>query len=826
MSTHPPTRPYRLYPAYCFRVSPTFNTWVKLTAADVQALRSDRDFAGQHIYFHLNHPIRYVRIVGVVVAIDDINLKYTALTIDDGSGATIELKIVRKPSAEKNPVDTSSNTEIDNVCVISRLGIFEVTVDKQPLDIGSALKAKCTISEFRGVKQLDLKRVSIVSTTDEEAKAWAETATFKQQTLSKPWHISSAEHKKIKHDIKAEKNKVLEYERLKAEYEAKKQDQRLAREVYHAQRERKLEARRRKEETMMNGETMDPVTAISQLSDEAIRVSIDEAGRPPSPFENIQNPLQYDPLPPDKSIRVLDLAPGSWDEPVHCSLRTVRLNAENLLYEAISYAWGDHTDRKTIVCNDSVFSTTRSLFEALQRFRRIDTIRTLWADAICINQDDTGERTSQVQLMSLIYSKASCVLIWLQHEEDDVVRSSLNSICRFIRRSEPLESENLFYRWHGFALTSFEDIDTFDTHFYPFDALYSICSAAWFRRGWILQEFALSCSACIYWGHAEFDPAWLFSTILKIDAVEYPYQCLDIFYRCVMIGSLKMSEHGLRQKLSFFCLLWATRKFTFSDPKDRIYGLLGLSTLECDPGSGLTFETPDYSISTRECYRRIAAKILLELKDPRVLCTVRHDASLRENWPSWVPDWSRMDSTCFPCFESFLTEDKDNRRMDLVDISRELYGVHDCIRISGFRIDNILQELAQYAGLHDLLTEAVRLQRTQELFNHLEQEYQLHPQLIAITFGTLHRHVELDSESSAALLDAYHELMSCLGPEVALPGDVIVALHGSNMPFVLRPIEKGLWRLAGECSISEYHDGRITREWERRGSVSENSCIY
>lgn len=46
MSTHPPAHPYRLYPAYCFRASPTFNTWVKLTANDVQGLRSEPDFQG------------------------------------------------------------------------------------------------------------------------------------------------------------------------------------------------------------------------------------------------------------------------------------------------------------------------------------------------------------------------------------------------------------------------------------------------------------------------------------------------------------------------------------------------------------------------------------------------------------------------------------------------------------------------------------------------------------------------------------------------------------------------------------------------------------
>ncbi|CAN9141392.1 unnamed protein product [Alternaria sp. RS040] len=253
MSTQASSRPYRLYPAYCFKASPTYNTWVKLTAADVQALRSEKEFQAQRgLYFHLNHPIRYVRIVGVVVAIDEINLRYTALTIDDGSGATIELKIVRIPPVEQNPIDTSSNTKVSNLNIVSRLGIFEVVVDDQPLDIGSIVKAKCTISEFRGNKQLELQRISVITTTDEEARAWAETAAFKQTVLSRPWHISSAEHKQIKHKIKADEKREREYERRKAEYEVKKEEHRLAREAYYAQREKKLEARRRKEEVMLN----------------------------------------------------------------------------------------------------------------------------------------------------------------------------------------------------------------------------------------------------------------------------------------------------------------------------------------------------------------------------------------------------------------------------------------------------------------------------------------------------------------------------------------------------------------------------------------------
>jgi hypothetical protein len=207
---------------------------------------------GQRIYFHLNHPIRYVRLVGVVVAIDDINQNYTVLTIDDGSGKNIEVKIVRLNPEIYNPVKSPSNTMIDNVNVISQCGVFEVMVDQQPLDIGTVVKAKCTIFELWGRKQLEMKRVWVVTDTNEEAQAWAETAAFKQEVLATPWHISSTEHKRITKEIKKEQKRAQEYERLKAEHAAKKKEHMKAREEYLAKREAKSEARRRIEEVMMN----------------------------------------------------------------------------------------------------------------------------------------------------------------------------------------------------------------------------------------------------------------------------------------------------------------------------------------------------------------------------------------------------------------------------------------------------------------------------------------------------------------------------------------------------------------------------------------------
>lgn len=89
---------------------------------------------------------------------------------------------------------------------------------------------------------------------------------------------------------------------------------------------------------------------------------------------------------------------------------------DNPVYETISYVWGDGKVRKPIVVNGSRIEVTVNLFSALRRFRRPDTPRVLWADAVCIDQGDKNERSSQVRLMGRVYEECWQVLIWLGEE--------------------------------------------------------------------------------------------------------------------------------------------------------------------------------------------------------------------------------------------------------------------------------------------------------------------------------------------------------------------------------------------------------------------------
>jgi len=63
-------------------------------------------------------------------------------------------------------------------------------------------------------------------------------------------------------------------------------------------------------------------------------------------------------------------------------------------------------------------SVTENLHSFLSYFSRTNMRgEDLWVDAICINQSDENERSSQVNLMSTIYRAARRVLVWLGKED-------------------------------------------------------------------------------------------------------------------------------------------------------------------------------------------------------------------------------------------------------------------------------------------------------------------------------------------------------------------------------------------------------------------------
>jgi hypothetical protein len=120
-----------------------------------------------------------------------------------------------------------------------------------------------------------------------------------------------------------------------------------------------------------------------------------------------------------RRIRLLELSsflPGD-EEPLQGDLRVVSLDRKfkTPTYEALSYVWGEDADSPSrhVSCSGEKVPITRNCYDALRILHRHLGIRTIWVDAICINQDSIEEKEHQIPLMRDIYGNARRVFIWL-----------------------------------------------------------------------------------------------------------------------------------------------------------------------------------------------------------------------------------------------------------------------------------------------------------------------------------------------------------------------------------------------------------------------------
>jgi len=81
-------------------------------------------------------------------------------------------------------------------------------------------------------------------------------------------------------------------------------------------------------------------------------------------------------------------------------------------YEAFSYVWGDIKDVRCIELEGAIVPITRNLDSALRHLHREDEKIILWADVLCINQNDIKERLHEVSQMNPIYRQATRVVVW------------------------------------------------------------------------------------------------------------------------------------------------------------------------------------------------------------------------------------------------------------------------------------------------------------------------------------------------------------------------------------------------------------------------------
>ncbi|KAK0103785.1 hypothetical protein ONS95_005787 [Cadophora gregata] len=347
----------------------------------------------------------------------------------------------------------------------------------------------------------------------------------------------------------------------------------------------------------------------------------------------LRGPYQYQPLQAEaREIRLMTLLPGSIESDIRITLKPVTFTNESVVsFEALSYTWGSAESPVDIFIGEfgyATLSVTRNLADALPYLRYPDKPRVLWIDAICVNQQDVDERSSQVKRMASIYSHATRVLIWLgpQSTDSDIAIDSLERIASKYHVNwmtweiEPIDKDGSWWA------TPEEMLPLSDVQFW---SILNLISRDWFERLWILQEAHLANKdALVVCGK----DTMLWNSVRKamfcIRKKPYPsYIYAEFSERLGHILGVFLEKDVYR----FCALIDDTRFCKYTDPRDRVYGILGL----LDEKHQLGIE-PDYTKTVCEVYKDAAWKHVESTDTLEILCKVEFHNT--EGLPSWAPD--------------------------------------------------------------------------------------------------------------------------------------------------------------------------------------------
>ena len=142
-----------------------------------------------------------------------------------------------------------------------------------------------------------------------------------------------------------------------------------------------------------------------------------------------QQPYRHQALGVVNEIRLLAILPGPFNYPIRCTLTAVCLD-DDPAYDALSYTWGSLVTDETLICDGQILQVTLNLHEGLRRLRRRRSVRVVWVDAVCINQDDVAERNQQILYMTRIFRDARQVVIWLGETSDKYDLLPLSAITK------------------------------------------------------------------------------------------------------------------------------------------------------------------------------------------------------------------------------------------------------------------------------------------------------------------------------------------------------------------------------------------------------------
>ncbi|KAH7012834.1 heterokaryon incompatibility protein-domain-containing protein [Ilyonectria destructans] len=576
--------------------------------------------------------------------------------------------------------------------------------------------------------------------------------------------------------------------------------------------------------------------------------------------------FQYNPLAEDRMIRLLGFLPGR--SPL-AKLVSVKLN-EAPPYAALSYTWGANIFDRTLNLEGGSLQITQNLLDCLTALS--DEVREggfwFWIDAVCINQDDQMERSSQVGFMDLVYKSAQRVFVWLGKSDagSDVAMDTIRDWSTVIQSSREGHRELTSYRdaieaAPSGAMGAFSGAPGSHEHGCWMNIL-SLWNRPWWSRAWVVQEAtALPVTETVLCcGNRRID---LHSMRVMIDL---RYQL--IIYSDSNDFLMTTFEQGFAELLDninanlaegpkpFHWVLQQVRTYECKDARDKVYASMNMAS---DVPRGAIM--PNYTRDLADVYIDAVRQLVAAADEQHRLDFLGYVFRPTADWarlalpdhpimPTWVPDW-RGPKTDVLSFKKYLdihrhTESPRAYAASL-DTSPRMSIAGRSLHIGGVRLDSItvVKPISTSPRISDTTIEQAwepddpnqtyprggslgaaynhamlaDLSRIDDISSHTTPFQRgiavdwplINAPAANLSDTELRRRKfmlnDLKSNTLGRRIFSTANGLVGLGPGAAQVGDRVCLFLGGQMLYIIRETGNGIYQFAGECYVHGFMDG-------------------
>jgi hypothetical protein len=343
------------------------------------------------------------------------------------------------------------------------------------------------------------------------------------------------------------------------------------------------------------------------------------------------DPLRYERLQPG-SIRLLRiLARGTSPNVITCRLAHFEL-VSCPPYTTLSYTWGSDRRTANIIVNGRAFGVRKNLLAFLEQAvsSNEDPDRLFWIDQICINQQDTEERNEQVMQIGRVYKEAANMVIWLGQasfwKDSDMAMSLIQDVAQWVRDQDRGEGDrgegDRGEGDRGEEAAGDKDSGKQKTEKNRIlltkdqaNAVIELLERPYWSRLWIVQEISLSKKADVWCGSARVDIEAI-ATFIKarpfyLPSSKNPDAAAGVLIHVKEATQIMFYNRPDGNRPGTYSVMAAVAFFADNqchDPRDKIYGLLGII-------GGEHKITVDYSKSSLEVFVDVMNWWLIDNRD-------------------------------------------------------------------------------------------------------------------------------------------------------------------------------------------------------------------